>query len=87
MAQKRPQKRALNLGQLSEMVDKLLSNKQARLEGERIVVDLTQLGYSKLLGKGSVTRPMVVKVDRCSESALKKIQDAGGEATRSSPSK
>jgi len=87
VAQKRPQKRTLNLGQLSEMVDRLLSDKQAHLEGKRVIVDLAQLGYSKLLGKGSVTRPMVVKVDQCSGSALKKIQDAGGEATTSSPSK
>lgn len=69
------------------MVDKLLSEKKAQLENEKVVVDLGQLGYTKLLGTGSVSRPLRIKIDRCSEGALKKIQEAGGEAVLSSPAK
>ncbi len=42
-------------------------------------VDLESLGYTKLLGSGIVTRPMIVKVPSWSRSAAEKIRDAGGK--------
>nr|GFC62757.1 60S ribosomal protein L27a-3 [Tanacetum cinerariifolium] len=44
------------------------------------VVDVTHLGYFKVLGKGSVPvdRPMVVKAKLISKVAEKKIKEAGG---------
>jgi len=41
-------------------------------------VDLESLGFTKLLGSGSVTQPMIVKVPSWSRSAAEKIKDAGG---------
>ncbi len=87
IAQKSREGGTLNVSQLSEMVDKLVVEKKAQLENEKVVVDLGQLGFKKLLGVGSLSRPVRVKVDHCSESALKKIQEAGGEAILSSPAK
>jgi large subunit ribosomal protein L15 len=71
--------RALNLGQLSSMIDRLINEKKAQLDGQKIVLDLKRLGFTKLLGGGSFTRPIRVTVDHCSESALEKIKEAGGE--------
>jgi large subunit ribosomal protein L15 len=85
VAQKKPAGRALNLWQLGEMVDKLVSEKKAQLVGEKVVVDLKQLGFKKLLGTGSISRALQVKVDQCSEGALKKLKGAGGEAVLSTP--
>lgn len=62
------------------MVEHILSEKKAQQEGEKVVVDLRQLGFKKLLGTGSISRAVHVNVDECSEGALKKIRDAGGEA-------
>ncbi|GJS73748.1 ribosomal protein L15 [Artemisia annua] len=44
------------------------------------VVDVTQFGYFKVLGKGAVplTHPMVVKAKLISKTAEKKIKEAGG---------
>ncbi|KAI3504580.1 hypothetical protein L1887_26167 [Cichorium endivia] len=44
------------------------------------VVDVTQLGYFKVLGKGAVplSHPMVVKAKLISKVAEKKIKEAGG---------
>ncbi|KAI3765872.1 hypothetical protein L2E82_15918 [Cichorium intybus] len=44
------------------------------------VVDVTQLGYFKVLGKGMVppSHPMVVKAKLISKTAEKKIKEAGG---------
>ena len=85
--QMRRQGKALNLRQLSAMVDKLVSEKKAQIEDQKVAVDLGQLGFKKLLGMGSISRAVRVKVDQCSESALKKLRDAGGEAVLRSPAK
>ncbi len=42
-------------------------------------VDLTSLGYDKLLGAGRIDRPLRVKVGSASESVIRKISEAGGE--------
>ncbi len=43
------------------------------------VVDLAAHGIDKLLGGGSVTRAYTVRVGRSTESARRKVGDAGGE--------
>lgn len=43
------------------------------------VLDLTKLGYFKVLGKGSLPkRPLIVKARLFSAKAEQKIKDAGG---------
>ncbi|KAK1359665.1 Large subunit ribosomal protein L27Ae [Heracleum sosnowskyi] len=42
------------------------------------VLDVTQLGYFKVLGKGSVSKPIVVKAKLVSKIAERKIKEAGG---------
>ncbi len=87
VAQKRPAGRTLNLWQLSEMVNRLVSEKKAQLVGEKVVVDLKRFGFKKLLGAGVISRAVQVKIDQCSEGAIKKIKEAGGEAVLSPPAK
>ncbi len=45
----------------------------------KVILDLTSLGYDKLLGGGKVNSAFTVKITRISASAKKKIQEAGGE--------
>jgi large subunit ribosomal protein L15 len=42
------------------------------------VIDLTSMGYAKLLGSGKATKPLTVKVQSASKSAAEKIAQAGG---------
>jgi len=42
-------------------------------------INLTALGYTKLLGSGKVTKPLTVQVSSYSKSAAEKIKEAGGE--------
>ena len=79
LAEMRPRERTLNLWQLSELVEKLVAEK-ARPADEKVILDLKELGFKKLLGTGSISRAVQVKVDECSEGALKKLREAGGEA-------
>ena len=80
VAQKRKPYRSLNLIQLSAMIERLIEEKKVQYENQIPVVDLETLGFTKLLGSGAIVRPIRVKVASCSESAQKKIKDAGGEA-------
>jgi|SRR3989344_7670945 len=42
-------------------------------------INLTKLGYSKLLGKGEISRAVKIIVKSASKGAVKKIEDAKGE--------
>jgi large subunit ribosomal protein L15 len=66
--------KVINLGKLDELAKKAPEKKD-----EKIFVDLESLGYTKLLGTGKVTKPLIVKVASCSKSAAEKIKEAGGQ--------
>jgi large subunit ribosomal protein L15 len=81
---KRPQKainkvNPVNLSYLDEKSEQLLDKGLASKENDKIVIDITELGYNKVLGSGKLTKPLVIKSPEFSGLAEKKIQEAGGE--------
>ena len=67
----------VNVGMLSEIVEKCdLADSIKKNKG---VMDLSQLGIGKLLGQGKIGSPIIVRVNKYSQSALKKIEEAGGQ--------
>ncbi len=67
--------KAINVGELEELAERCGGK-----TGEgKILIDLEGLGYTKLLGAGKVTKPLIVKVASCSKSAADKITEAGGQ--------
>ena len=46
-------------------------------------INLTQLGYTKLLGTGKLTKPLTIQVKAYSKSAQEKVKQAGGEIVTS----
>jgi len=86
IAQKQRPERSLNLIQLTGLVTQLTRENKLKTENNMPVVDLRELGYAKLLGTGSITQAVHVKVERCSESALRKLKEAGGDAMTEKPS-
>ena len=42
-------------------------------------INLTQLGYTKLLGTGKITKPLTIQVATCSKTAQEKVTQAGGK--------
>lgn len=68
--------KVINVGELDEMAEKFPAKKE---EDGKIFIDLESLGYTKLLGTGRVTQPLVIKVASCSKSAAEKIKEAGGQ--------
>ncbi|WFO75817.1 uL15 family ribosomal protein [Desulfurococcaceae archaeon MEX13E-LK6-19] len=69
----------INVGVLDEIAYELESKGIAEKENGKIVIDVTKLGFNKVLGRGRVTRPLKVITPAITESARKKIEEAGGE--------
>ena len=65
----------IDIRRLDEMAEKF-STKE---EKGKFFIDLESLGYTKLLGTGKVTKPLIVKVASYSKSAAEKIKEAGGQ--------
>jgi len=71
----RQKENIINVGKLDEIAEKISTSK----EKDKILIDLEKLGYTKLLGTGKVTKPLIVKVASYSKSAAEKIKEAGGQ--------
>lgn len=65
----------INISTLDEISEKISVEK----EKGKLYVDLTNLGFTKLLGTGKLTKKLTVNVPSCSKSAAQKIEKAGGE--------
>jgi len=66
---------AINLKKVEEIAQ--------TMKQEKPQINLTALGYTKLLGTGKVTKPLTIQVSSYSKSAAEKIKKAGGEITNS----
>jgi large subunit ribosomal protein L15 len=67
----------INVGDLNDLIVDTSSGRKAKKTHPEI--DLDQLGYRKILGKGQITRPVLVRVKACSKEAKRKIEDSGGK--------
>jgi len=72
----------INVGELEELVDKLALEGRLQKVGRKILLNLEELGYDKLLARGSISRPVLVKVKEWSEDAARKLEEAGGGILR-----
>jgi len=81
---KRPQgsivvDKTINVGILDASIEKLVKNKMATKDAKGYTVDLSALGFDKLLGSGSVKNKLNVTVAKSSGKAKEKIESAGGK--------
>jgi large subunit ribosomal protein L15 len=58
---------AINLNKLEEIA-----------QGET-EINLTEMGYTKLLGTGKIVKALTITVPACSKTAVEKIEAAGGK--------
>ena len=72
-------KSVVNVGDLAEIVDRLKSTGKAKMEDGMVEVNLADMGVEKLLGEGEIMAPVKVIVSEASETAVKKIEEAGGK--------
>jgi len=69
----------INITQIDQLIDKQTRQKQITKKQGKPYIDLTTLGYQKLLATGKLTKPIIIKVNSWSEAAATKIQEAGGQ--------
>ncbi len=70
-------RRTINLRDMGKLISASSEGEEAVAEVKTI--DLTSLGYDKLLGAGSIRRPLRIKVNSASEIAVRKVSEVGGE--------
>jgi len=71
----------INVSHLEAMLPTLMNKGKATQKGEVYVVNLTELGYTKLLAQGEVNIPLNITIEEASEKAVEKIKKAGGKVT------
>lgn len=71
--------KAMNVGDLEDLAMKLSAEEGLEEREGLAYLDLDRLGYNKLLGMGRITKPFSIKVASYSESAAKKVEEAGGK--------
>jgi len=82
---KRPQKvledvEVSNVGDIDRKIETLVKEDAAEETDDGYEVDANALGVDKVLGSGQVRNTLVVHAEDFSDSAVEKIEEAGGEA-------
>jgi large subunit ribosomal protein L15 len=54
-------------------------NKLGQIAQNQTSINLTEMGYTKLLGTGKIATPLTITIPTCSKIATQKIQAAGGK--------
>jgi large subunit ribosomal protein L15 len=67
--------KTINLEELEKISEKI-----AEKEGEKFKINAVKLGYEKVLGKGRITKPLIVEARCFSKKAVEKLEKAGGKA-------
>ena len=65
---------------IKEKADDLIADGKASMDGDAIVIDVTELGYDKVLAKGKISKTFKISAPKFSASAIEKIEEVGGEA-------
>ena len=70
----------VNLVYLEEKADEFIDSGKASVDGDAIVIAVTDLGVDKVLAKGNITKTFKIYSPKFSASAVEKIEELGGEA-------
>jgi large subunit ribosomal protein L15 len=76
---KRKYEKGINIGDIDENIQRFLKNGIASMDGEYFVLDISKLGYEKLLSGGKITKKLMIKAKSFSKKAKEKIEKAGGK--------
>lgn len=69
----------INVRELDKLLLRWTAEKRVIKSADTYTVDLSSLGYTKLLGAGKITKRVLVSVKRASPQAIEKIAAAGGQ--------
>lgn len=76
---------SITLQHVDESAEHWAKDGKAARADNGFTIDLSALGFDKLLGTGQVTRKLALTVPRASASAITKVQAAGGSVNQTDP--
>ncbi len=71
--------KSISLKDVEQKIPVWIKEKKVLSEDGKIVVNLTELGYDKLIGNGNVKRLLKITVSKASKGVKGKIDEAKGE--------
>ncbi|MCD6369587.1 MAG: uL15 family ribosomal protein [Thermoproteales archaeon] len=75
-----PRVNSINVGEICERLNEWLKAGIAEeTKDGKIFIDVTKLGYNKVLGEGEVNKAIIVKAVYFTKKAIEKIRNAGGD--------
>ncbi len=77
---RKPEQNAINLRDIDQRIDDMVEEGLVDEDGGNLVLDLDDIGYEKVLGKGHLNREVEIHAESFSGSAERKIEEADGEA-------
>jgi len=72
--------KVLNLSDIEHMLENWLKDGKAKKEKDIYIIDVTKLGFQKILGAGKISHAIHITAESFSKSAKGKIEKAGGKA-------
>ncbi len=70
----------INVWALQNNIKTWLENGKAKKKKKgTVMVDLSKLGYDKLLGAGKISTKVEITIEKATEKAIAKIEEAGGK--------
>lgn len=79
----KPQPEVINIGELEDLALRTFGAERIKTVTDPLALDLDELGFDKLLGRGEVGIPLRVRVSAHTPRALEKVEAAGGEIVES----
>ena len=71
--------RSINLSDIQKSIETFVKRGVAEKKNDVYTLDIKSLKYDKLLGSGKIKSKMEIKADYASESAIAKVEQAGGK--------
>lgn len=71
----------INISDIEKKLDRYLAEKLITKEGDTYVVNLSKIGFDKLLGDGRVSHKFKITAKFASAMAIEKVKEAGGSVT------
>ncbi|MHA1268729.1 MAG: uL15 family ribosomal protein [Candidatus Helarchaeota archaeon] len=69
----------INLGKINNLIPKLIQKNIAKKEDKLITLNVSDIGYDKVLGVGYLKYPLNITAKKFSKRAIQKIQELGGK--------
>lgn len=71
----------INVEEIQEKIEEWLASKKAQNENGIIIIDGKNIGFGKVLGRGTITKKIKIENASLTRKAAEKITGAGGQIT------